>query len=224
MSPNADSCATASPPIQATGREHLGQTNDAPNPPTLPDAFNSFHTRLEHPGDGKAMGTYAEQYVYDAVGNFLQMQHRGADPAHRGWARSYDYAEASLVEATKSSNRLTRTTLNPDGVEPYLHDVHGNMIRMPHLGILGQPEHGVGLQGPVARGRPGRRRRGLLRLRRVSPPRAAPISANTAKLERETLHVMDDKQRVALVEQRTLDRDGDYHGSGALPASRTYFA
>ncbi|MBK7236308.1 MAG: hypothetical protein IPI02_12015 [Sterolibacteriaceae bacterium] len=31
-----------------------------------------------------------------------------------------------------------------------------------------------------------------------------PIGANTATLERETLHVMDDKQRIALVETRTL--------------------
>jgi hypothetical protein len=41
-----------------------------------------------HPGDGNAMGTYIERYVYDAVGNFLQMQHRGSDPAHPGWTRA----------------------------------------------------------------------------------------------------------------------------------------
>src|SRR5439155_7917353 len=38
---------------------------------------------------------------------------------------------------------------------------------------------------------------------------AATISADTATLERETLHVMDDQQRVALVETRTLDTAGD---------------
>jgi hypothetical protein len=32
-----------------------------------------------------------------------------------------------------------------------------------------------------------------------------PIGASSATLERETLHVMDDKQRIALVETRTLD-------------------
>ena len=36
-----------------------------------------------------------------------------------------------------------------------------------------------------------------------------PIGANTATLERETLHVMDDKQRIALVETRTLDTAGN---------------
>jgi RHS repeat-associated protein len=36
-----------------------------------------------------------------------------------------------------------------------------------------------------------------------------PIGANTAILERETLQVMDDKQRIAVVETRTLDEAGD---------------
>src|SRR6185436_11322959 len=71
--------------IQASGREHLGQANGAPKPPTSPEAFNAFHTRLDHPGNGNAMGTYLERYVYDAVGNPLEMQHRGSDPSHAGW-------------------------------------------------------------------------------------------------------------------------------------------
>ena len=54
------------------------------------------------PNDGNAMGTYIERYVYDAVGNFLQMQHRGSDPAHPGWTRRYDYSEASLIEAAQA--------------------------------------------------------------------------------------------------------------------------
>jgi RHS repeat-associated protein len=41
-----------------------------------------------------------------------------------------------------------------------------------------------------------------------SPGVAGNIDASTATLERETLHVMDDKQRVALVETRTLDVPG----------------
>src|SRR4029453_639503 len=41
--------------VEATGREHLGQTGVQLNPPTAPDAFNSFHTHLDHPGDGKVM-------------------------------------------------------------------------------------------------------------------------------------------------------------------------
>jgi hypothetical protein len=36
-----------------------------------------------------------------------------------------------------------------------------------------------------------------------------PIGANTATLERETIHAEDDKQRIALVETRTLDTAGN---------------
>ncbi len=132
--------------IQASGREHLGQqANGDRNPPTAPDGFNAFPIRQSHPNMLKAMGTYIERYVYDTVGNFVQMQHRGSDPAHAGWTRGYTYAEPSLIEngsagtLLKTSNRLSSTTVNPNGgnppqVEPYQHDVHGNMTRLPHLG------------------------------------------------------------------------------------------
>ena len=62
------------------------------------------------------MGTYIERYVYDAVGNFLEMQHRGSDPTHAGWTRAYDYGETSLIEdgndnaTLKTSNRLSSTS------------------------------------------------------------------------------------------------------------------
>jgi hypothetical protein len=119
--------------IEATGREHLGQIGVAP----IPHSHNDGpRIGLLHPGDGNAMGTYTERYVYDAVGNFVEMQHLGSDPAHPGWTRSYEYSEPSLIESGKQSNRLSRTTVgatNPT-VEPYPHDAHGNVIRMPHLG------------------------------------------------------------------------------------------
>src|SRR6185369_1626519 len=83
-----------------------------------------------------------EQYVYDAVGNFLSMQHRGSDPAHPGWTRSYAYNEASLIEdgaagtLLKNSNRLSSTSIGSNNLitERYVYDAHGNMVRMPHLG------------------------------------------------------------------------------------------
>lgn len=86
--------------IQARGREHLGQTGGGP----IPHSFNDgARTGLAHPGDGEAMGTYLERYVYDAVGNFLEMQHRGSDPAHPGWTRIYVYDEASLLDPAQRS-------------------------------------------------------------------------------------------------------------------------
>ncbi|UJS21753.1 MAG: RHS repeat-associated core domain-containing protein [Candidatus Brocadia sp.] len=233
--------------IQATGREHLGQLASGEHrPPTAPDGFNAFHTRLDHPGNGQAMGTYTERYVYDAVGNFLQMQHRGSDPAHAGWTRAYDYLEGSLIEdgnggaLFKTSNRLTRTTLNPSGNTPqpetYLHDAHGNMVRMPHLGgglagpnmhwdykdQLRQTDLGGGGTVFYVYDASGQRVRkvwekapGLIEERiylsgfEIFRKHNGPIGANTATLERETLHVMDDRQHIALVETRTLDIPGN---------------
>ena len=192
------------------------------------------------------MGTYIERYVYDAVGNFLQMQHRGSNPAHAGWTRAYDYLETSLTEdgnggaLLKTSNRLTRTTLNPAGNTPqpeaYLHDAHGNMVRMPHLGgggagpnmhwdykdQLRQTDLGGGGVAFYVYDASGQRVRkvwekapGLTEERiylggfEIFRTHGGPIGTNTATLERETLHVMDDKQRIALVETRTLDTAGD---------------
>ena len=233
--------------IQASGREHLGQQgNGDPNPPTTPDGFNTFHTRLDHPGDGNAMGTYIERYVYDGVGNFLQMQHRGSDAAYPSWTRAYAYLEASLIEdgsggMLKNSNRLSQTTLNSDGANPpqlqvNQHDAHGNMIRMPHLGgpsnmpnlhwnckdQLRRTDLGGGGVAWYVYDASGQRVRkvwekmpGLIEERiyldgfEIFRQHGGVIAADTATLERETLHVMDDQHRIAVVEARTLDTAGN---------------
>ena len=228
--------------IQADGREHLGQ-GGAPIPHSHDDAGR---LGLLHPGDCKAMGRYIERYVYDAVGNFLQMQHRGSDPAHPGWTRAYDYLEPSLIEdgsggtPLKTSNRLSQTMLNPAGNTPqpetYLHDAHGNMTRMPHLGLgsaapnmhwdardrLRRVDLGGGGAAFYVYDASGERVRkvwekspGLIEERiylggfEIFRRHDGPIGADTAVLERETLHVMDGQQRLASVETRTLDKAGN---------------
>src|SRR5690606_19013736 len=106
--------------IQATGREHLGQ-NGGPNAHAHDNPHRVGLESADDVGrfaanDGNAMAAYIERYVYDAVGNILRMQHRGSDAAHRGWTRTYEYQEGSLIEngegtPLKYNNRLTRTTL-----------------------------------------------------------------------------------------------------------------
>nr|WP_304750967.1 SpvB/TcaC N-terminal domain-containing protein [Rhodoferax sp.] len=235
--------------IQATGREHLGQSSGsvvhAPNDagcggPASADAVGQFAAN-----DGNAMGTYIERYVLDAVGNFLQMQHRGSDVAHPGWTRAYDYLEPSLIDdgsgATlqKNSNRLTRTTLNPAGntaqPQTYLQDAHGNELRMPHLGgampgpsmhwdykdQLRQTDLGGGGTGFYVYDAAGQRVRkvwekapGLIEERlyiggfEIFRKHGGPVGHDSVTLERETLHVMDDTGRLALVETCTLDTAG----------------
>jgi RHS repeat-associated protein len=223
--------------IEATGREHLGQTGGKPNSPTPLDAFNTFHARLDHPGDGNAMGTYTEQYVYDAVGNFLSMQHRGSDPVNPGWTRAYAYNEASLIETAKKSNRLSSTTVGAT-TDPYTYDAHGNITSMPHLTLMQWdfknqlirtsrqvvnatpppdkiPEttfyvYDAGGQRvrKVTEGQNGTRKAERIYLGGFEIYREFDGTGAGVALERETLHVMDDKQRIALVETRTQGSDG----------------
>ncbi|WP_182407530.1 SpvB/TcaC N-terminal domain-containing protein [Psychrobacter sp. GP33] len=223
--------------IEATGREHLGQIGGAPIPHSHNDASR---VGLLQPGDGNAMGTYIERYVYDAVGNFLQMQHRGSNSAHSGWTRSYAYHEASLIEPSKQSNRLSQTATGNGNIilGTYTHDTHGNMLQMPHLPLMqwdyrdqlqatakqvigngGTPEttwyvydaSGQRMrkvtERQVAPGETATRMKERIYLGAFEVYREYESNGNTLELERETLHLMDDQQRIALVETRTLGND-----------------
>ncbi|HEY3824518.1 MAG TPA: SpvB/TcaC N-terminal domain-containing protein, partial [Bryobacteraceae bacterium] len=125
--------------IAASGREQLGQSSGGGILAPTPASYNdSPRIQLLQPGDSNAMGTYTEQYLYDAAGNFLQYIHKGTDAASPGWSRSYTYSEASLLETGNVSNRLTLTTVS--GAQPYIenyaYDLHGNMLDMPQLQIM----------------------------------------------------------------------------------------
>lgn len=238
--------------IQATGREHLGQ-GGAPIAHSYNDAgrvgvLSANPAGRFAPNDVSAMGTYTERYVYDAVGNFLQMQHERSDAAAPGWTRRYNYAEDSLVEPRtgKRSNRLSSTAVGNAPAEAYGHDAHGNMLRMPQLQdmqwdfkdqllltrrqrVNNDDADGIPHEGErtyYVYDASGQRLRKVTELStggvkderiylggfeifRKHGGAVGPVDASTATLERETLHVMDDKQRIALVETRTLDRAGN---------------
>jgi RHS repeat-associated protein len=216
--------------VAAEGREHIGQV-DQPAPPTWDD---KWQVNLPHPNDGQAMRRYQEQYAYDPAGNFLRMIHVAANG---NWTRSYEYHEASLIEPQKVSNRLSATAIGRDD-EPYQHDAHGNMVRMPHLGLAARPRgenldwdfadrlQSVDLPGGgkalyVYDGGGQRVRKvwektpGLTEERiylggfEIFRRRKTLAGEEKAMLERETLHVMEDTGRLALVETRTLDVAGD---------------
>ncbi|MDJ0991782.1 MAG: RHS repeat-associated core domain-containing protein, partial [Desulfobacterales bacterium] len=217
--------------IEATGREHLGQTGGDPVPHTYDDFAR---LGLLNPGDGNAVGTYRERYIYDVAGNILQMQHRGSDPDHAGWTRTYNYLETSLLEPDKTGNRLSNTSVgtNNPPVEHYVYDAHGNMTRMPHLdgthpganvhwGYTDQPnkiDRGGG--GTVfytydAAGQRVRkiteRQNGSLQDERLYLGGFEIYRQHAgvhAGLVRETLHIMDDRQRIAMVETRNEIDDG----------------
>jgi RHS repeat-associated protein len=228
----------------ATGREHLGQVGGAPIPHSYNDAPR---VGLFHPNDGRAMGTYTESFVYDAMGNLIVMHHIGDEPSNPGWTRHYDYTETSLIEdgaagtLAKFSNRLSSTTVegNNPSIETYAYDSHGNMIHMPQLQIMqydhkdqlcmtqrqkvnDEDEDGIKRQGErtyYVYDATGQRVRkitelpsGKLKDERIYLGSQFEVyrrhSGANAGLVRETLHIMDDKQRVAMVETRKDIDDG----------------
>ena len=220
--------------IEGTGRELLGRCGTAI--PYGPD--DGLRSGL-HPGDGNALARYVEQYVYDPAGNLLQMRHRGADAAHPGWTRRFHYHETSLIEPGKSGNRLssTQTGVAPGAArEEYRHDAHGNMVAMPHLGVgageanmhwdyadnLRRIDKGGGGRAYYVYDSSGQRVRKVWEKSpccieeriylggfEVFRHHNSAIGERDPVLERETLHVLDDVQRIALVETRTLDQDED---------------
>ncbi|MBV8883134.1 MAG: hypothetical protein JO235_03930 [Chroococcidiopsidaceae cyanobacterium CP_BM_RX_35] len=212
--------------IQATGREHIGQV-------TQPETTwnDEFRVNLPLPSDGQAMRNYTEQYVYDAVGNFEKLIHQAANG---NWTRSYTYNEASSIEPGKKSNRLSNTAVGTR-TEPYTYDAHGNLTSMPHLTLVqwdykdqlsATSRQAVNDTPPPstvpettfyvydASGQRVRkvtkRQNGTRKIERIylggfEIYREFNGNGNDIKLERETLHIMDDKRRIALVETKTQE-------------------
>jgi len=239
----------------AKGREQLGL--DGGGNPQAPTAasYNDVPRVLLTPvqGDGNAVGTYTEQYLYDAVGNFLQVTHQGANPANPGWTRTYTYNETNPLDAGKTSNRLSSSAIsgNQPLNEPYSYDPHGNTTSMPQLQSMQwdfKDELFVTQRQAVNSGdADGQKHQGEQthyvydaagqRVRKTTES-AAGIkikerfyvggfelyrdydATGNVTLARETLHVMDDKKRVALLETKTVDGSA---APGTLPSTTTRY-
>src|SRR5262249_35836066 len=118
--------------IEATGREHIGQSAFAFNPPN--GNYRDFpFVGASQLNDLRAVRNYTERYEYDPVGNFERMLHQAANG---NWTRTYAYNEGSLLEAGKQSNRLSTTTVGVNIPESYSYDAHGNMTSTPHLSLM----------------------------------------------------------------------------------------
>jgi RHS repeat-associated protein len=214
--------------VRAEGREHVGQTAHAFQPAGGDFRDYPFAGAGASPNDLQALRNYAERYEYDAVGNFERVIHE-AGPSG-SWTRAYAYDEPSLTEpATKKSNRLSSTTVGQTA-ESYAYDAHGSMTAMPHLTLMrwnaqdelratsaqavnaGTPEttfYVYDMAGRRARKvterQNGSRRSERLYLGGFELYREYDGSGASVTVERETLHVMDDAQPVALVETKTVE-------------------
>jgi RHS repeat-associated protein len=220
---------------EAHGREHIGQTALDFAPPDANYRDYPF-VGLRDPNDLQALRNYTERYEYDAAGNFQTIRHIANGGS---WTRSYNYNADSPLETGRKSNRLTGTTIG-NGInrtETYAYDEHGNTTTMPHLTSLSwdfaDRLDGAGLVGGTvsyvydATGQRvrkmiasanGTRRSERIYLGGYEIYREFDAAGDKVTLARESLHVMDDKQRIALVETETIT-DGN-EVSAPVPLQR----
>ncbi len=220
--------------IEAQGRESIGQSALQLGLPQATYRDYPYAGLGAQPFDPKAVRNYTQRYHYDEVGNFKHMIHQAENGA---WQRNYRYQETSLVEPGTFSNRLSATVLHPNGNQPleetYTHDAHGNMTAMPHLALMQwdfQDQLQATARQVVNEGTPettyyvydatgqrvrkvnerqnGTRKNERTYLGGFELYREYGGDGISVSLERESLHVMDDKQRIALVETRTQGDDG----------------
>ncbi|MBK9261999.1 MAG: toxin, partial [Polyangiaceae bacterium] len=198
--------------ISATGREHAGQNASVDH-----DVYGFSLVNAPNPNDPQAMRNYTETYSYDAVGNFVEMVHATLNSA-ANWTRQYTTAT--------SSNRLQAMSLSGAGADPYSDtydpDDHGNMRHMSHLPTMewdfkDQLAHVVKSgAGDVyfTYDASGQRVRKVWVHNGITEERIYlggfelyRRHENGLVLERETLHIMDDTRRIAMVETKTIDAD-----------------
>jgi RHS repeat-associated protein len=211
---------------QAEGREHIGQTT----PPLGSDHrdFATHFTNIPSPNDNQAMRAYIRTYQYDQLGNIEIINH-SPQTGTGGWTRTYEYQAASLLNSNVDGNRLTKTMLtNPGSTHTYTHDVHGNITSMPHLtniiwdfaDQLKEVDLGGGGWEYYTYTIGGGKDFGV-RTRKVTERQGGQIhdriyigdfevyrklsAGNTLETQRATLHLQDDKGRIAIVDTLTVD-------------------
>jgi RHS repeat-associated protein len=224
----------------AEGREHPGQQ--------VTDVDSSIlDIKLPNANDLGVVAGYREDYVYDEVGNIKSVSHALKVPDTRfpAWTRNYAYAtdnnrllRTSLPGDDPSQPNLYSAPYSYDDTTTNTGGRHGSMMSMPHLPAmewdfadrLQHVNKGGGGDVYFTYDGSGQRVRkvyvhsGLREERtylggyeiyrkRVDAPGSA------IDLERQTLHVMDDQRRVAMVETKTVDTTP----SATVPTKRWRF-
>jgi RHS repeat-associated protein len=220
--------------VAATGREHRGQDlqpdwDDSPrmgNP--IPDNCTENRHYVE---------TYRYDGVGNILQMIHHLGNNLESPGTTQWNRRYQYrpdnnqlrctsipGEAPLPEYSSAPEQYGQR---------YTYDAHASMITMPHLPLMLSDFHDqlqATAQQVVNTGTPetthyvydaggqrvrkvtdrhnGKRKEERIYLGGFEIYHAFAGNGNDIKLERETLHVIDDKQRIALVETRTQGDDG----------------
>lgn len=104
--------------IEATGRENSASLtfDNRDNYSDIP-----FKSKYKNAGP-MVVWDYKQRYLYDAVGNIINMKHVASG---NSWTRDYTYAD--------KSNRLLSTTVGTHTYNYDYHEKHGFCTKMPHL-------------------------------------------------------------------------------------------
>jgi RHS repeat-associated protein len=222
--------------ITVTGREHQAigaahykkgntskQSEYLPIPPPPPTT------------DSQALQMYTETYQYDPSGNLLEIKHRRGTSSDSPviWTRTQQYETNNnrfpISNRIISSGADSNDPGKRDQLFTFEHDANGNITKMPHLQQIRWDyknqmiETDLNLNGnkvyySYAAG--GQRFRKVVYKGSVREERIylggyeiyRKYKNNNIVFERQTLHVMDEKRRICLVETRTKDTENTETG------------
>ena len=220
--------------IEAKGREHAGQRVFNFNPTDGNFRDYPFAGHRQHPHDLQAMYNYTQHYEYDAAGNLHFMRHiAGGGSWNRSYFYEEDSLIEFGKKSNRLSS-TTVGTGNPaaehytyDAHGNTVTMAHLPLMRWDYRDQLqavsqqvvkngGNPEtiyytcDAAGqrvrkvTEGQSAPGRSPVRKKKRIYLGGFEIYREFDGDGAAVELERETLHVMDDQQRIALVETQTI--------------------
>jgi RHS repeat-associated protein len=212
--------------IQAMGREKSNQTQSsagysdyAGSAGDLPDGGDGAT------GASPVLRRYTQSYLYDAVGNILEMKHQNGSGGTVLWRRGYAYETGS--------NRLVSTSLPGDDPDDpgthshtYSHTARGSIAFLPHLRpsvaenvfwnyrdqMVAANLATSGTTSAYAYDAGGQRVRKVVRQGAHTERRYVggweewrEYTGSAVTKARTTLHVMDGESRVAMIETLTVD-------------------
>lgn len=207
----------------ATGREQVGQNTPSESPSnTNYRDYPFLAAGIPAPTDPLAMRSYTQNYTYDMVGNMTQLQHLATGG---NYTRAFTY----------NKNQLTSTTIGVSPAVNYAYDSHGNMLNLPELpgmtwnykdqltSVTQQAvsNGGLGLTTYYNYDADGTRTRKVTMSATTAGGTPIPVSerlyighveiyrtfdgSGNITLQRETLHIMDDQNRIATIDRKTID-------------------
>ena len=185
--------------VKAQGREKSGLAN----------AFSNADMGIDFPiphNGVNSLENYTHLYAYDKLGNIMSMNSQGK------WLRNYVYAAASNLLLKHDAQQTT---------DDYTYDAHGNITRMPgiedmqwnYADYLAKTQCGTVNTWYVYdqagnRSRKITEKQGGIREERIylgGFEVYRKYQGGALVSERSTVHIMDDKSRVAIIDRQTVE-------------------